>query len=106
MNNKEKRFNESSMLDKWLELERLRKLKERAIKILNQVPRYIEGYLLNLDPSLNIDVRRDFKGDPLELTIRVYLTPPRETVLHDKVEDVREALRRLEEQSVESAGAG
>ena len=106
MSHSEKMTEQPSLLDRWLEAERLKKLRAKAMEVLNRVPRYIEGFLLNLDPSLNIDVRRDFKGDPLEITVRVYLTPPRETVLHDKVEDVREALRRLEEQSVESAGAG
>ena len=76
-----------SDFERWLEEERLRKLRNEAIRILNRVPRYIEGYLQKHDPSISIDIRRDFSGDPLELTIRVYLTPPKEQVIHERIEE-------------------
>jgi len=75
-----------SDFERWLEEERLKRLRSEAINILNRLPRYVEGYLQKYDPSINIDVRRDFSGDPLELTIRIYLTPPKEQVIHDRLE--------------------
>ena len=49
------------------EAEEKRRL-DRAIIIANRAIKYIMGYL----NDYNIDVRKDFQSNPIEITIRIY----------------------------------